>query len=62
LISGNQAFLAFNTSTVFSPTDTSVLTRWAKLTAMLQSLIFAHNCCLACCPRREHSLKVLASS
>lgn len=32
-------FLAFNTSTAFSPTDTAVLTRWAKLSMMLQSLI-----------------------
>jgi hypothetical protein len=32
-------FLAFNTSTAFSPTDTAVLTRWAKLGMMLQSLI-----------------------
>jgi hypothetical protein len=32
-------FLAFNTSTAFSPTDTAVLSRWAKLTTMLQSLI-----------------------
>src|SRR6185369_16065270 len=32
-------FLAFNTSTAFSPTDTAVLTRWAKLLMMLQSLI-----------------------
>jgi hypothetical protein len=32
-------FLAFNTSTAFSPTDTAVLSRWAKLTMMLQSLI-----------------------
>jgi uncharacterized membrane protein len=32
-------FLAFNTSTAFSPTDTSVLTRWAKVAMMLQSLI-----------------------
>jgi len=24
-------FLAFNTSTAFSPTDTAVLSRWAKL-------------------------------
>jgi hypothetical protein len=32
-------FLAFNTSTAFSPTDTSVLSRWAKLAMMLQSLI-----------------------
>ncbi len=32
-------FLAFNTSTAFSPTDTSVLSRWAKVLMMLQSLI-----------------------
>jgi len=32
-------FVAFNTSTAFSPTDTPVLTRWAKVLMMLQSLI-----------------------
>jgi len=32
-------FLAFNTSTAFSPTDTSPLSRWAKVLMMLQSLI-----------------------
>jgi len=32
-------FLAFNTSTAFSPTDVPVLTRWAKLLMMIQSLI-----------------------
>ena len=32
-------FLAFNTSTAFSPTDVPVLTRWAKLLMMLQSLL-----------------------
>jgi len=32
-------FLAFNTSTAFSPTDTAVLARWAKVLMMLQSLI-----------------------
>jgi hypothetical protein len=32
-------FLAFNTSTAFSPTDTAVLSRWAKLLTMLQSVI-----------------------
>ena len=32
-------FLAFNTSTAFSPTDTPVLTRWGKLAMMIQSLI-----------------------
>jgi hypothetical protein len=32
-------FLAFNTSTAFSPTDTAVLSRGAKLGTMLQSLV-----------------------
>jgi hypothetical protein len=32
-------FLAFNTSTAFSPTDTAALSRWAKIGMMLQSLI-----------------------
>ena len=32
-------FLAFNTSTAFSPTDVPVLARWAKLLMMLQSLV-----------------------
>jgi uncharacterized membrane protein len=32
-------FLAFNTSTAFSPTDTAVLSRWAKVGMMVQSLI-----------------------
>jgi hypothetical protein len=32
-------FLAFNTSTAFSPTDTPVLARWAKILMMLQSLL-----------------------
>jgi hypothetical protein len=32
-------FLSFNTSTAFSPTDTAVLSRWAKLGTMAQSLI-----------------------
>ncbi len=32
-------FLAFNTSTAFSPTDTAILSRWAKLLTMLQSVI-----------------------
>ena len=30
-------FLAFNTSTAFSPTDSPVLSRWAKLVMMVQS-------------------------
>jgi uncharacterized membrane protein len=30
-------FLAFNTSTAFSPTDSPVLSRWAKVLTMLQS-------------------------
>jgi uncharacterized membrane protein len=32
-------FLAFNTSTAFSPTDTAILSRPAKVAVMLQSLI-----------------------
>ena len=32
-------FLAFNTSTAFSPTDSPVLSRWAKALMMLQALI-----------------------
>jgi hypothetical protein len=32
-------FLAFNTSTALSPTDTAVLSRWAKILMMLQALI-----------------------
>ena len=31
-------FLAFNTSTAFSPTDTAVLSRWAKAGTMLQAM------------------------
>jgi hypothetical protein len=32
-------FLAFNTSTAFSPTDAPVLSRWAKVLMMVQSII-----------------------
>ena len=32
-------FLAFNTSTAFSPTDVPALARWAKVLMMLQSLL-----------------------
>jgi hypothetical protein len=32
-------FLAFNTSTAFSPTDTPALERWGKVLMMLQSII-----------------------
>jgi len=32
-------FLAFNTSTAFSPTDVMVLSRWAKVLIMIQALI-----------------------
>jgi hypothetical protein len=32
-------FLAFNTSTAFSPTDCPVLSRWAKMLMMIQALI-----------------------
>jgi hypothetical protein len=32
-------FIAFNTSTAFSPSDTPVLSRWAKVLTMIQALI-----------------------
>ncbi len=32
-------FVAFNTSTAFSPTDAPVLSRWAKVMMMVQSTI-----------------------
>jgi hypothetical protein len=32
-------FLAFNTNTAFSPTDTAALTRWAKGLMMVQSVL-----------------------
>lgn len=32
-------FIAFNTSTAFSPTDCPVLSRWAKVLMMIQSAI-----------------------
>jgi hypothetical protein len=32
-------FLAFNTSTALSPTDTPVLSRWAKTLMMIQAII-----------------------
>ena len=32
-------FLAFNTSTAFSPTDTPALARWGKVLMMIQSII-----------------------
>jgi uncharacterized membrane protein len=32
-------YIAFNTSTAFSPTDTPVLARWGKVLTMLQSVI-----------------------
>lgn len=32
-------FLSFNTSTAFSPTDTPILTRWAKCMSMIQAMI-----------------------
>ena len=32
-------FVAFNTSTAFSPTDAPIMTRWAKILTMIQSLI-----------------------
>lgn len=35
----DYVFLAFNTSTAFSPTDTAVLSRWAKGLSMVQAVI-----------------------
>jgi hypothetical protein len=35
----DYVFLAFNTSTAFSPTDTPVLSRWAKVMSMMQAII-----------------------
>ena len=32
-------FLAFNTSVAFSPTDTPVLSRWAKMVMMVQASV-----------------------
>jgi len=32
-------FIAFNTATAFSPTDVPILSRWAKILVMLQSII-----------------------
>lgn len=32
-------FVAFNTSTAFSPTDAPVLSKWAKITMMIQAII-----------------------
>ena len=37
--SADYLFLAFNTSTAFSPTDVPVLSRWAKAMMMVQSCI-----------------------
>jgi hypothetical protein len=49
-------FLAFNTSTAFSPTDTAVLSRQAKLGMMVQSLVSLTIICPACRASCEHSL------
>lgn len=32
-------FLSFNTSTAFSPTDTPILSRWAKVLTMVQAIV-----------------------
>lgn len=32
-------FLSFNTSTAFSPTDTPILSRWAKVLTMVQAVV-----------------------
>ena len=44
----DYVFLAFNTSTALSPTDTAVLSRWAKLTMMAQSAISLVIIALVC--------------
>ena len=41
-------FLAFNTSTAFSPTDVSPLTPWAKLMMMTQSIISIGTITILC--------------
>jgi hypothetical protein len=38
-VHSDGAFLSFNTSTAFSPTDCPVLSRWAKTLMMIQSFI-----------------------
>jgi hypothetical protein len=40
-------FLAFNTSTAFSPTDVPVLSRWAKVLTMIQALVSLTTVALA---------------
>ena len=35
----DYVFLAFNTSTAFSPTDIAPLSRWAKVLMIIQSMI-----------------------
>ena len=35
----DYVFIAFNTSTAFSPTDAPVLSKWAKVAMMIQALI-----------------------
>jgi hypothetical protein len=49
-------FLAFNTSTAFSPTDKAVLSRRAQLGMMVQSVGFPHDHRPACRASCEHSL------
>ncbi len=49
-------FLAFNTSTAFSPTDSPVLSRWAKVLMMIQSSISLATLALLAARGSEHSL------
>ena len=50
-------FLAFNTSTAFSPTDVPVLSRWAKVMMIVQSTDFPHDYSFAGGAGCEHSLR-----
>ncbi|MBB5063680.1 hypothetical protein [Granulicella mallensis] len=49
-------FLAFNTSTAFSPTDSPVLSRWAKALMMVQSLISFATVALLAARARQYSV------
>ncbi len=50
-------FLAFNTSTAFSPTDTPVLSRWAKGLVMTQALISFTTVALLAARGSQYSLR-----
>jgi len=44
-------FLTFNISTAFSPTDTPVLSPWAKVMVLIQALHLLHNSGSTSCAR-----------